>query len=130
VLWTEEGHRLSWRMMLRSKSGYQVFEVVDKTTNEKKIINLKEYLSEKQRRTMVTKPDMIWQFSQRLKEQYANNGQDIAIFVRGKVSVNGGVSAPLINDTIDLASAKWNHFKHNDWLLPYKSTPQKIIEHQ
>ncbi|NCT18987.1 MAG: HTTM domain-containing protein, partial [Flavobacteriia bacterium] len=32
VLWTEEGHRLSWRMMLRSKSGSARVHVVDKKT--------------------------------------------------------------------------------------------------
>src|SRR5699024_839722 len=29
VLWTEEGHRLAWRMMLRSRSGYSTFKIVD-----------------------------------------------------------------------------------------------------
>src|SRR5690606_9254244 len=28
VLWTEEGHRLSWRMMLRSRSGEAFFKVI------------------------------------------------------------------------------------------------------
>lgn len=32
VLWTEEGHRLSWRMMLRSRQGAVRFRVVDKAT--------------------------------------------------------------------------------------------------
>ena len=31
VLWTEEGHRLSWRMMLRTKSGKAVFRIKNKT---------------------------------------------------------------------------------------------------
>jgi len=34
VLQTEEGHRMSWRMMLREKSGFIVFKVKDNTTNE------------------------------------------------------------------------------------------------
>jgi len=123
VLWTEEGHRLSWRMMLRSKSGYQRFTVVDKKTNEKKIINLNNYLSKKQQRVIVTKPDMIWQLSQKIKKEYATKGKDVSIYVKGKVSVNGKAYQPLINDTIDIAATKWQHFKHNEWLLPYKKTP-------
>ncbi len=130
VLWTEEGHRLSWRMMLRSKGGYQIFTVVDKKTNEKKIVNLKQYLSHKQQRAIVTKPDMIWQFAQRLKRQYAKEGKDIAVYVRGQVSVNRRPTQPLINDTVDLATTNWYHFKHNEWLLPYNNTPQKIIKPQ
>jgi len=33
VLWSEEGHRLSWRMMLRTKSGSSHFTILDKATN-------------------------------------------------------------------------------------------------
>ena len=123
VLWTEEGHRLSWRMMLRSKSGYQNFIVVDKKTNQKESVWLNNYLSKKQRTVIGTKPDMIWQFSQRLKKEYADKGKDVAIYVKGKISVNGKGYQPLINDTIDLASVKWDHFKHSEWLLSNKKTP-------
>ncbi len=130
VLWTEEGHRLSWRMMLRSKSGYQKFTVVDTKTQKKEIINLNDYLSKKQQRAITTKPDMIWQFSQRIKKQYTKEGKDVAVYVKGKVSVNGKSYQPLVNDSIDIASVKWNHFKHNEWLLPYKKTAQKIIDHK
>ena len=120
VLWTEEGHRLSWRMMLRSKSGYQNFTVVDKTTKEKKRIKLAKHLTQKQINAMSTKPDMIWQFARRLKEEYAKKEQDVAVYVRGKVSVNGKPPQSLVNDTIDLSSVKWEYFKHSEWLLPYQ----------
>ncbi len=36
VLWTEEGHRLSWRMMLRSKSGYTTYTIKNHTQNTSK----------------------------------------------------------------------------------------------
>ena len=125
VLFTEEGHRLSWRMMLRSKSGNQTFTVVDKKTKEKEIINLNNYLSKKQINVIGTKPDMIWQFAQRLKNEAAKNNKDVAVYVKGKVSVNGRPYQPFINDTIDLASLKWNHFKHSSWILPFKSSTTK-----
>ena len=117
VLWTEEGHRLSWRMMLRSKSGYQSFTVIDKETQKKELINLTNYLSKKQQRAIASKPDIIWQFSQKIKKEYAKEGKDVAVYVKGKVSVNGKPYQPLINDTIDIASVKWHQFKHNEWLL-------------
>ncbi len=120
VLWTEEGHRLSWRMMLRSKSGYQTFVVVDKKTSQKETIWLNNYLTEKQRRVIGTKPDMIWQFAQRLKKEYADKDKDVAIYVKGKIRVNGKKYKPLVNDTIDIAAVKWNHFRHNAWLLSEK----------
>jgi len=120
VLWTEEGHRLSWRMMLRSKSGYQNFTIQNKLTKKKESIKLSNYLTNKQIGTMSTKPDMIWQFAQHLKEEYTKKGQNIAVYVKGYVSVNAKQHQPLVNDTIDIAAVKWEFFKHNKWLLPYQ----------
>lgn len=121
VLWTEEGHRLSWRMMLRAKHGYQTFTVVDKKTNEKEVINLNDYVTSKQKHPLGSKPDFIWQFAQRLKKEYAKQGKDIAVYASGRMSVNGKEYKPLVNDTIDIASVKWHHFKHNNWILSSKN---------
>lgn len=118
VLWTEEGHRLSWRMMLRTKRGSTSFMVVDKATNAASKINLKDYLSQKQIRSVSAKPDVMWQFAQRLKRIYAEKGMDIEVYVTSYVSVNGKPSKQLIDPKVDLASVKWNHFKHHDWILP------------
>ncbi len=112
--------------MLRSKSGYQIFTVVDKTTNNKETIKLINYLTQKQIGAMSAKPDMIWQFAQHLKKEYAKKGKKISVFVKGKVSVNGKSYQPLINDTIDIASVKWDYFKHSEWLLP--SNKNKILQ--
>lgn len=117
VLWTEEGHRLSWRMMLRSKSGYATYKVVDKNTNKKAIILLDDYLTKKQQRLVTTRPDVIWQFAQHLKQDYKSRGHDIAVYVDTKVSVNGKPYQTLINPEIDLANVKWDYFKHSDWIL-------------
>ncbi|RAJ15005.1 HTTM domain-containing protein [Olleya aquimaris] len=118
VLWTEEGHRLSWRMMLRSKNGFALYKVVDKHTNKATTINLDHYLSKKQKRLVTTKPDAIWQFAQRLKQEFLSNGQDVSVFVDCKVSVNGRPFVRLVDLNTDLASVQWEPFKHSDWLLP------------
>nr|WP_321221565.1 HTTM domain-containing protein [uncultured Psychroserpens sp.] len=118
VLWTEEGHRLSWRMMLRSKSGNTSFRVVDKASNAVIPIKLEDYLSKKQIRSVSSKPDVMWQFAQRLKRVYAEKGMDIAVYVRAYVRVNGKDSKQLIDPNVDLANEKWNPFKHHDWILP------------
>ena len=120
VLWTEEGHRLSWRMMLRTKSGKAVFRIKNKETNTSYIVNLDDYLTAKQKQIVSTKPDAIWQFSQYLKNQFKENGQDISVYVKCRVSVNGKLYKPLINSEVDLANVSWNYFKHNDWILPSK----------
>ncbi|TXK78458.1 HTTM domain-containing protein [Mesonia sp. K4-1] len=117
VLLTEEGHRLSWRMMLRSKSGISTFKVVDKNTGKTTIIKKGDYLSKKQLRTVSTKPDVIWQFSRRLKQEYAAKGQDVAVYVDAKVSINRGPYVSLIDSSVDMASAEWDYFFHNEWIL-------------
>jgi vitamin K-dependent gamma-carboxylase len=118
VLWTEEGHRLSWRMMLRVKSATTSFRVVDKVTHLETRIKLEDYLTKKQIRSMSSKPDMMWQFAQRLKSVYAKNGMAVEVYVKAYVGVNGRPKKQLINPNVDLASVKWNPFKHHDWILP------------
>lgn len=118
VLWTEEGHRLSWRMMLRSKSGRSTFKVVEKGTTDTIYVKKADYLSRKQLRAINSKPDMLWQFAQRLKEDYADRGKDVQVFIDAKVSVNGRPMRRLIDPKVDMAAEKWQHFKHHDWILP------------
>ncbi len=121
VLWTEEGHRLSWRMMLRGKSGRVVFKVVEKGTSDTIYVNNEDYLSTKQRRAITSKPDMIWQFAQRLEAEYAEKGKQVEVYADGKISVNGKPYKTLIDPGVDLAAEKWQHFKHHDWILPSDS---------
>jgi len=117
VLWTEEGHRMSWRMMLRSKNGTMTMHIENKETGERTIYNYRKQLSRKQSNSLPTKPDLIWQLSQRIKKEQINNGNDVAIYVTSKVSVNGGPYFPFINPEIDIASQEWKPFSHLDWIL-------------
>ncbi len=118
VLWTEEGHRLSWRMMLRTKSATTSFTVVDKGTQTKIRVKLNDYLTKKQIRSVSSKPDVMWQFAQRLKSIYAKKGMDVEVHVNAYVSVNGRQIKQFIDPKVDLANEKWNPFKHHDWILP------------
>ena len=118
VFWTEEGHRMSWRMMLRAKHGLATYIVVDKNSGKQDTIRLENYLTPKQIRSASTKPDVIWQFAQRLKNIYSEKGQDVSVFVKSRVSLNGGKYKPLIDPTIDLTTVPWEPFKHSDWILP------------
>lgn len=118
VLRTEEGHRLSWRMMLRTKSGTINFKVLDKKTGDERIINHHNMMSKKQAQILATKPDVIWQFIQRLKEAYASEGKEVEIYaIRNRISINGKAYKPFLNPNIDLAATTWQTFKHSDWIL-------------
>lgn len=118
VLWTEEGHRLSWRMMLRSKGGNVTFTIEDKETCKRTTVNQDEYLSKTQKRNVRSKPDVIWQFAQILKKEQAELGNDVAVYARCSIKVNGRKSKKLIDHTVDLASVEWDWWNHNEWVLP------------
>ena len=69
---------------------------------------------------MSTKPDVIWQFAQYLKKLYKDKGIEIEVYASCSVSVNGKPFQRLVDPKVDLASVKWNAFKHSDWILPSK----------
>jgi hypothetical protein len=126
VLWTEEGHRLSWRMMLRTRNGSTDYRIVDKKTKEVFSYPFSDELTYKQQNGMETKPDMIWQLAQRIKHQYAEKGKDVAVYAKTKVSVNGSPYKMLIDPNADLAAASWNYFGHSEWVLLYDKNGNRI----
>ncbi|MTI21487.1 HTTM domain-containing protein [Fulvivirga sp. RKSG066] len=124
VFWTEEGHRLSWRMMLRAKYGSVFFTIKDNEKNETWRVAPSELLTAKQSRSIATRPDMCWQFVQILKEKYAKEGKtDISIYAHSSVNLNGKKRQPLYKKEVDLAQVEWHRFKHADWLTDYDDSP-------
>lgn len=119
VLWTEEAHRLSWRMMLRQKSGITHFKVIDKKTNQELPYNIVEKLTRKQLGLVSSKPDGMWQMAQHIKKEFAEKGLEVSIFIDSKLSVNNKPYKTFIDPTVDFADAEWNYFGHNDWILLY-----------
>ena len=116
VHWTEEGHRLSWQMMLRAKSGVPAFEIVNKEDGLRERIKLDD-LTRGQRYDFGNKPDLIWQYAQRVKKKYQAEGIDVEVYVRARVRLNGFEPQFLIDPEVDLASVPWDRFKHSDWIL-------------
>lgn len=126
VLWTEEGHRLSWRMMLRNRGGYSSFLVIDKATGERHEINKEKYLTPRQISATATKPDIIWQFAQHLKQEYQAQGKEVEVYAKAWVGVNGHSSKLFIDPNADLAKEKWNYFGHNDWIVLYDTEGKRL----
>ena len=101
--------------MLRERSGYIIIKVKDNKTNESIIYDYTKNLSSKQARQLATKPDFIWQYCQKIKEEY--KGRDISIFIDCKNSINRKPLKTLIDPETDFAKAKWDYFFHNEWLI-------------
>ncbi len=117
VLWTEEGHRMAWRMMLRTKKGEAKFKVVDKRTDSSWYEFPEKHMLSYQAKDVASKPDFIWQFSQHLKNKYKEQGLDVRVYAYSRCSVNGRPYKYMVDTTVDLAAEEWNLFKHHDWIL-------------
>ncbi|MCZ6520762.1 MAG: HTTM domain-containing protein [Bacteroidetes bacterium] len=117
VHWTEEGHRMAWQMMLKSKSGNIKFVVIDHDRGDTLTINPNTHLTFKQSRAIAIRPDMAWQYVQFLKQDLRSTGREnISIYANGSVRLNRGKSTPLIDPDMDLAIIEWERFSHAEWL--------------
>lgn len=126
VAWTEQGHRFSWRMMLRHKSAIAHFKGTDTKTGKTWTIHPNNYLSSKQERKMAVHPDMILQFAHYLKDEYHKNGmEEVLITANITVGLNGRPKKPFVKTTKNLAAITYNPFKTIDWLEPF---PDKKIK--
>jgi len=77
---------------------------------------------------VASKPDVIWQYCQRIKEDFAKEGKQVAIYVDCRIRVNGGGLNRLIDPDVDMANAKWDYFWHNDWLMPSPDLSKREVE--
>ena len=120
VFWTEEGYRMSWKMMLRTKSGKIHFKVFNPDSKQSWSIDPGEKFALAHVRTLATSPDIIWQYAHRLKKEYSGKGYPhVQVFAIGAVSLNRNTARPLVDSTIDLSAVKWQPFCHSDWITAY-----------
>ena len=121
VFWTEEGYRMSWKMMLRIKTGNIHFKVSDPVSGNKWIINPSEKFSRLHVNCLAISPDIIWQYAQRIKKEFNSKGYPgIKVFAIDSVSLNNNPRQLFIDTTVDLAAVKWQPFKHSEWIMKYK----------
>jgi hypothetical protein len=118
VTWTEEGHRYSWRMMLRSKIGFGKFKVVNQGTGEATIVRPREYLSERQERKLYGHPDMILQFAHFLEKEFEKEGQEVAVYANIRCKLNYRDYHDYIDPERDLTQVEWSFWTSSDWILP------------
>jgi hypothetical protein len=117
VFYTEEGHRLSWRMKLFQKSGDLDMYIQKKGSTEKEKIDLTKYFLKWQRVRILNHPDMLWQAAQYIKEDYAKKGIDVGVYADSRVSLNRGPRRQLTDPNVDLTSVNWLYFSHSPWVL-------------
>lgn len=121
--WTEEGHRFSWRMMLRGKRGSGYFNVDNIDTGERTVVRPTDYLSARQQRKLYTHPDMILEFVHFLEEEWEKKGaENVAIFAEIRAGLNGRKFQQYIDPNIDLTDVEWSWRDHSEWIIPFENT--------
>lgn len=120
VFWTEEGYRMSWKMMLRTKSGSIHFKVIDPVSGKTWIVDPGKIFSQYHVTWIAISPDITWQYAQKIKKEFEEKGvPNVKVYAIGLVSMNRSKPMPLVDTTVDLGSTKWNTFKHSAWITQY-----------
>ncbi|HEX5661088.1 MAG TPA: HTTM domain-containing protein, partial [Polyangiales bacterium] len=110
VLWSEQGYRWSWNVMLMEKTGSAEFRVVH--DGQQRTVFPRKYLTQAQDKMMATQPDMILQFAHFLAQRH-----DAAVYADVWVSLNGRQAARLIDPGVDLAR-ETDTLANKPWILP------------
>ncbi len=114
VLYTEEGFRYSWLVMIVERQGFTTFRVV--TPDGRSRVEDPEELTPQQRRMMATQPDLILQYAHHLRDEHAARGQDVRVYVDAFVSTNGRHRRRLVDPSVDLAHESDSLFGFS-WVL-------------
>lgn len=118
VLWSEEGFRFSWKVMLIEKAGVARFEVVEPASGRRWRVDLAEHFTPFQRKMLSTQPDMLVEAAQIIARVYAARGvRQPRVHADVWVSLNGGPTARLIDPEVDLAAAR-RSLAPAPWILP------------
>jgi len=120
VFWTEEGYRMSWKMMLRTKSGSIHFKVVDPGSGKTWIIDPTKIFTPYHVSWIAISPDITWQYAQKIKQGFTKKGfPNAEVYAIGLVSMNRSIPAPLVDTTVDLGKEKWYSFRHSAWITDH-----------
>jgi hypothetical protein len=118
VSWTEQGHRFSWHMKLRDKRSRAQFVASDPRSGASWPIDPRAYLSPRQHREMLTRPDMLRQFCRMVAaREEQRSGRRPEVRARVETSLNGRPHQLLVDPTVDLAAQR-EGLGPADWIVP------------
>jgi len=118
VAWSEEGHRFSWRMMLRNKQSEVTITATNPATGRIWMIDPSQDLTPRQLAKLHTFPDILLQYVHHHRDRLRSEGvADPEIHVQWLCSLNGAPRRPLVDATINLA-AEPRSLRHARWIEP------------
>ncbi|QRK09241.1 HTTM domain-containing protein [Archangium violaceum] len=109
VLWTEEGFRFSWNVMLMEKDGMAGFRVSEPSTGKRWVVSM-----------MATQPDMLLTFAHYLARDFAERGYPgVEVRVDAFASLNGRPRQRLVDPAVNLATVgPWDDI--HGWVRPFR----------
>jgi hypothetical protein len=119
LLWTEEGYRFSWRVMLMEKAGTATFYVKDRQNGHEGVVDNSAFLCAHQEKQMAMQPDMILQYAHFLARHYAAHGvSQPSVRAEAYVTLNGRPGQLLIDPQLDLTTIA-DGWQPKQWILTY-----------
>lgn len=123
VLWHEQGMRMSWRVMVREKNGAVTYLVTSTKAGRTWYVEPRAYLTDRQARELQGQPDLVLQLAHHVARDFRARGyDDVEVRAEAIVSLNGRLSAPMIDPSVDLARIDDGLGKAK-WILPAPDGP-------
>ncbi|MEM7139257.1 MAG: HTTM domain-containing protein [Myxococcota bacterium] len=123
TLWTEEGYRFGWRVMLMEKTGEIDLRVVDNRDGRSWLVSPRERLTPFQYRMMATQPDMILTFAHYLASEWQQRGhEDVSVYADAWAALNGRRRQRLVDPHVDLAN-ETEGWAPKRWIVPLAPDP-------
>ncbi len=103
VLWTENGIRFSWKVMVAEKTGLAEFTVTDRETGRAKTVNPAAELTPEQVRYMAIDPWMILAYARHAgAREAAATGHPVSVTVDSWAALNGRPAGRFVRPDVDL----------------------------
>lgn len=123
VLWTEEGMRWSWKVMVREKNGAIMYRVRWRGRARDTLVPPTRYLTNQQAREFSGQPDMILRLAHHIGQDFSSRGhEDVEVRVDANVSLNGRPPRPMIDPDADLMKID-DSIRPASWLMPAPDMP-------
>lgn len=107
VLWSEEGMRFAWKVMVREKNGAITYHVTQKDSGRSWQIDPLAYLEWRQYSDMSGQPDLIVQLAKHIAWDLQQKGRgEVEVRAEAWVSLNGRAPRLLLDPSVDLSRVR------------------------
>lgn len=127
AVWSEEGNQFCWHMILSHKECLITCYVTDKMTRRTELLDIRQFLNNRQLIRIGTYPRMLQQFAHYLRERIkASEHRDVEVRFLDLISFNGRKPQPLVEPMVDLAAEPFLR-KHPPWIVALREPYRKEL---